>query len=172
MTQTRRIILNDVATYGRSLCALVIGLFCGRWVLMALGKSDFGLYGLIGGLAVLIGVFNTMLASAEGRYFGVAIGRSKAELTLGGAKKAGAQSEEGTVGIGDSISSSISRWRSYQVFNGSHVYEGAHFFVSLCVDFCCVMLEVCVEDRRANDDFSEAGCGCGLLRHKKKGVSK
>ena len=29
MTQNRRIVLNIVATYGRSLYALVIGLFCG-----------------------------------------------------------------------------------------------------------------------------------------------
>lgn len=31
MTQNRRIMLNIVATYGRSLYALVIGLFCGWW---------------------------------------------------------------------------------------------------------------------------------------------
>ena len=30
--------LKSVATYGRSLYALVIGLFCGRWALMALGE--------------------------------------------------------------------------------------------------------------------------------------
>ena len=34
MTQNRRIVLNIMTTYGRSLCALVIGLFCGRWALM------------------------------------------------------------------------------------------------------------------------------------------
>ena len=36
MTANRRIFLNIVATYGRSLYALVIGLFCGRWALMRL----------------------------------------------------------------------------------------------------------------------------------------
>ncbi len=41
--QNRRIVLNIVATYGRSLYALVIGLFCGRWTLMALGEVDYGL---------------------------------------------------------------------------------------------------------------------------------
>ena len=55
MTQNRRIVLNIVATYispersesrreryagCRSLYALVIGLFCGRWTLMALGEVD------------------------------------------------------------------------------------------------------------------------------------
>ncbi len=43
MSPNRRIFLNIVATYGRSLYALVIGLFCGRWTLMALGDVDYGL---------------------------------------------------------------------------------------------------------------------------------
>ena len=42
MTSNRRIFLNIVATYGRSLYALVIGLFFGRWTLMALGEVDYG----------------------------------------------------------------------------------------------------------------------------------
>ena len=36
MSPNRRIFLNIVATYGRSLYALVIGLFCGRWTLRTL----------------------------------------------------------------------------------------------------------------------------------------
>ena len=36
----RRIFLSIIATYGRSLYALVIGLFCVRWTLMALGEVD------------------------------------------------------------------------------------------------------------------------------------
>ena len=43
MTQNRRIVLNIVATYGRSLYALVLGLFTARWVLEALGQVDYGL---------------------------------------------------------------------------------------------------------------------------------
>ena len=42
MSPNRRILLNIVATYGRSLYALVIGLFCGRWMLMAVGEVDMG----------------------------------------------------------------------------------------------------------------------------------
>lgn len=43
MSPNRRIFLNIVATYGRSLYALIIGLFCGRWTLMVLGEVDYGL---------------------------------------------------------------------------------------------------------------------------------
>ena len=53
MTSNRRIFLNIVATYGRSLYALVCGLFISRWVLAALGKTDFGLYGVVGGMMVI-----------------------------------------------------------------------------------------------------------------------
>ena len=42
MTPNRRIFLNIIATYGRSLYALVLGLFTARWVLEALGQVDFG----------------------------------------------------------------------------------------------------------------------------------
>ena len=35
MSPNRRIFLNIIATYGRSLYALVIALFCGRWMVMA-----------------------------------------------------------------------------------------------------------------------------------------
>ena len=53
MTPNRRIFLNIIATYGRSLYALVCGLFISRWVLAALGKTDFGLYGGVGGMMVI-----------------------------------------------------------------------------------------------------------------------
>ena len=39
--------------YGRSLCALVCGLVISRWVLAAVGKSEFGLLGVIGGMTVI-----------------------------------------------------------------------------------------------------------------------
>lgn len=53
MSPNCRIFLNIIATYGRSLYALVCGLFISRWVLAAFGKTDFGLYGLVGGMTVI-----------------------------------------------------------------------------------------------------------------------
>ena len=50
MSPNRRILLNIVATYGRSLYALVIGLFCGRWTLMALGEVDYGIIRIVSAL--------------------------------------------------------------------------------------------------------------------------
>ena len=53
MSPNRRIFLNIVATYGRSLYALVCGLFISRWAAAALGKTDFGLHGVVGGMMVI-----------------------------------------------------------------------------------------------------------------------
>jgi len=77
MSPNRRIFLNIIATYGRSLYALVIGLFCGRWALMALGETDYGLMGLVGGLTGFVSFLNTLLASAVGRFYAVNVGAAK-----------------------------------------------------------------------------------------------
>ena len=79
MTANRRIILNIVATYGRSLYALVVGLFSSRWVLMSLGETDFGLYGVVGGLTAFIAFFNGLISSAVGRFYAFSIGKASME---------------------------------------------------------------------------------------------
>lgn len=76
MTENKRIVLNIVATYGRSLFALACGLFSGRWALMALGEVDFGLMGLVGGLTLFIAFFNGLLSSAVGRFYAFSVGQA------------------------------------------------------------------------------------------------
>lgn len=77
MTENRRIFWNIVATYGRSLYSLVLGLFTARWALNALGVSDYGLYGVIGGLVVFIGFINSTLAGANARFYAFSIGKAR-----------------------------------------------------------------------------------------------
>ena len=77
MTPNRRIFLNIVATYGRSLYALVIGLFCGRWTLMALGEVDYGLMGAVGCLIGFIGFFNSVLVGGATRFYAISIGQAQ-----------------------------------------------------------------------------------------------
>ena len=74
MTANKRIFLNVVTTYGRSLYALVIGLFCGRWTLMSLGETDYGLFGLVGGLAAFVVYLSNLFSSSIGRYFALSVG--------------------------------------------------------------------------------------------------
>ncbi len=79
MTENRRITLNIIATYGRSLYALVCGLFTGRWVLMALGETDYGLYGVVGGLTVFISFVVSLLGGAVGRFYAFSVGQAKVD---------------------------------------------------------------------------------------------
>lgn len=76
MSPKRRIFLNVAATYGRSLYALVIGLFCGRWTLMALGETDYGLFGVVGGLTAFLLFVNGLMASAISRFYAFSVGRA------------------------------------------------------------------------------------------------
>ncbi len=78
MTPNKRIFLNIVATYGRSLYAMACGLFTSRWVLMALGTVDYGLNGVIVGLTVAISFFNSILAVAVSRFYAVSVGAANA----------------------------------------------------------------------------------------------
>lgn len=87
MSPTRRIFLNIIATYGRSMYALVCGLFISRWVLATLGKTDFGLYGVVGGMTVFIAFLNTLLSSATSRFYAFAEGESKKYAAEGNAER-------------------------------------------------------------------------------------
>ena len=77
MTERSRIIANAIASYGRSLVALALGLFSARWILEGLGQSDFGLYGVVGGIIVFITFLNTTLSGAISRFFAYAVGRTR-----------------------------------------------------------------------------------------------
>lgn len=83
MTANRRIFLNIIATYGRSLYALAIGLFTARWALEALGHVDYGLYGVVGGLAAFISFFNSLLAVGVGRFYAISVGKGSVKGSEG-----------------------------------------------------------------------------------------
>lgn len=83
MSPNRRIFLNIIATYGRSLYALACGLFISRWVLQALGKTDYGLYGVVGGMTVFITFLNTLLSTATSRFYAYAEGKAQKSTAEG-----------------------------------------------------------------------------------------
>ena len=77
MTANKRIFLNIVATYGRSLYALLCGLFTARWTLQSLGEVDYGLYGVVGGLTAFVAFFNGVLAGSVGRFYAFSVGQAQ-----------------------------------------------------------------------------------------------
>ena len=56
-----------------------MGLFSTRWVLKALGKEDFGLYSVVGGLIVFIMFIGGTLSSSVQRFYAYAIGQGNPE---------------------------------------------------------------------------------------------
>lgn len=83
MTANKRIFLNVVATYGRSVYSIIIGLIAGRWTLMSLGHVDYGLMGLVGGLIGFVTFLNSLMASAVGRYYAFAVGQARTNELIG-----------------------------------------------------------------------------------------
>lgn len=75
MKPANRIILNTVATYGQSLLGLVLSLFSARWILHALGEVDFGLFGVVGSVILLITFLNGGLSIGVARFYAFSIGR-------------------------------------------------------------------------------------------------
>lgn len=77
MTANRRIWLNVAATYARNVYSLALGLVTARWLLLSLGQTDYGLFGVVGGLITFVTFFNRLLASAVSRFYAIAIGQAK-----------------------------------------------------------------------------------------------
>jgi len=75
MNPSRRIILNTIATYSRSVFSVFLALFSSRWVLNALGQSDFGLYSLVSAIVILIVFLNSVMATSVARFFAYSIGQ-------------------------------------------------------------------------------------------------
>lgn len=81
MTAPNRIILNTLANYGQSLVALVVGLFSARWTLQALGQTDFGLFGVVGSIILMLSILNGGLSVAVVRFYAIALGRGENKLS-------------------------------------------------------------------------------------------
>ena len=78
MTPNRRIFLNIMATYGRSLVGLMCGLVTSRWVLAAIGAEGYGVYGVIGVIIGICAIINATISGSVGRYYAYAYGKSLA----------------------------------------------------------------------------------------------
>ena len=77
MTENKRIALNTIATYGRSIFGILCGIFSTRWVLTALGQVDFGVYGIMGSMVIFISFLNIQFSSAVSRYYAFSIGEAR-----------------------------------------------------------------------------------------------
>lgn len=81
MSTRKKIILNTLITYLRSIFAAFAGIFTTRWVISSLGDDYYGLYGLVGSVLIFITFINNVLAGSVSRFFAYEIGKKeKGEL--------------------------------------------------------------------------------------------
>jgi O-antigen/teichoic acid export membrane protein len=79
MTDNSKIIKNSGILYIRLFVVSIITLFTSRIVLQSLGASDYGLYSVVGGIVVLMGLLNTVMVATSYRFIAFEIGIGNSE---------------------------------------------------------------------------------------------
>lgn len=66
--------------YSRLIITTIVGLLTSRFVLQALGASDFGLYAVVGGLISMLNIFSAAMHTTTRRFINVEMGKPNANL--------------------------------------------------------------------------------------------
>jgi len=78
----KRIIINTILLYAKTLISLIVSLFTTRLVLAALGEIDYGIYGTVGGAIAMLSVLNIAMTKATQRFMNYAEGGDNKERLL------------------------------------------------------------------------------------------
>lgn len=62
INRNKRIAVNTIVSYGRTLLSVCLVLFSSRWTLQQLGAVDYGLYNLIGSILIIVVFLNTVIS--------------------------------------------------------------------------------------------------------------
>ncbi len=81
MDSTKRIIINTIVQYLRSVLNILLSLFSTRYIVAALGLDDYGLYILIGGVVALLSFITNALVITTQRYISYYHGKADFEKT-------------------------------------------------------------------------------------------
>lgn len=76
----KKIVLNTGVAYARLIITTIIGLFTSRYVLLALGASDYGLYSVVGGIISMLNVLSVAMYTTTQRYINVEMGNPSGNL--------------------------------------------------------------------------------------------
>ena len=76
---TKRIARNTVILYFRMFFVLGASLYTSRVVLTTLGVVDYGIYGLVSGFVIMLGVLNSAMASGTTRFLTYELGKNTAK---------------------------------------------------------------------------------------------
>lgn len=76
----KKILVNTGIMYGRLIVTTIVGLLISRYVLLALGASDYGLYAVVGGLIAMLNVLSTAMNTTTRRFINVEMGKPDGNL--------------------------------------------------------------------------------------------
>jgi len=79
MGTAKKVAVNTIALYGRSVLSAGLSLFSSRWVLSALGASDYGLFNIVGSTIVFIAFLNGIMAGSVSRQLAFSEGRGNSD---------------------------------------------------------------------------------------------
>ena len=74
-SNNKRIARNTMMLYIRMGITVLVGLYTSRVVLQVLGVSDYGIYGVVGGIIAFIGFLNGSMSGATSRFLTYELGR-------------------------------------------------------------------------------------------------
>jgi len=74
-SDNKRIAKNTLIVYARLVVTTIVGVLTSRFVLQALGISDYGLYNVVGGVIALFAVIAGSMSSTTIRFLNIEIGR-------------------------------------------------------------------------------------------------
>ena len=80
MDPAKRILLNTVVQYSRSVLNILLSLFSTRYILQALGNSDYGVFVLVGGIVSMLGFVTNALVITTQRYISYYWGKKKVDM--------------------------------------------------------------------------------------------
>lgn len=73
-SENKRIAVNTIALYLRSIFTMAIGIFTSRVFLQTLGVENVGIYNVVGGLVSMFSVISTTMSVACSRFLAIALG--------------------------------------------------------------------------------------------------
>ena len=80
ISSNKTIAKNTVIIYTRLFVTIVVGLLSSRYVLLALGASDFGLYNVVGSIIALYAFISSSLSSTTVRFLNYELGKEDGNI--------------------------------------------------------------------------------------------
>ncbi len=74
LSDNKRIFKNSLILYARLIIISIIGIITSRFILKALGESDYGLYNVVGGIVFFLALLNNVMVSASYRFIAFELG--------------------------------------------------------------------------------------------------